>query len=51
MCVKLIERSPDRNDAIFAVYATGSYSFQQIVRQFGVHFTTVGRVVRQGGGW
>ena len=30
-----------------AAYETGAYSFQQIAKEFGVHFTTVGRVVRQ----
>ncbi len=24
-----------------------AYSYQQIAREFGVHFTTVGRIVRQ----
>lgn len=42
-----IERiAPDRNDAILAAYATGGYSYQQIADYFGVHFTTVGRIVR-----
>jgi transposase len=27
-------------------YRTGEYSYAQIARHFGVHFTTVGRVVR-----
>ena len=44
-----IERhAPDRNAAIVAAYATGAYSYQQISDHFGVHFTTVGRVVRGG---
>ena len=42
-------RSPDRDVAIVAAYATGGYSYQQIADYFGVHFTTVGRVVREGG--
>jgi len=29
--------------------STGAYSYQQIARYFGVHFTTVGRIVRGGG--
>lgn len=41
-------RSPDRDAAIIAAYATGGYSYQQIADYFGVHFTTVGRVVRGG---
>jgi putative transposase len=36
-----------RDDAILAAYETGAYSYQQIAKEFGVHFTTVGRVVRQ----
>lgn len=30
-----------------AAYETGDYSYQQIAKEFGVHFTTVGRLVRQ----
>jgi len=37
----------NRNDAIQAAYETGAYSYQQIAKEFGVHFTTVGRIVRQ----
>lgn len=45
-----IERhAPDRNAAIAAAYATGGYSYQQLADYFRVHFTTVGRVVRNGG--
>lgn len=36
----------DRNRAIVAAYETGSYSYQQIAKHFGLHFTTVGRIVR-----
>lgn len=44
-----IERqAPDRNAAIIAAYATGGYSYQQIADHFGVYFTTVGRIVRDG---
>ena len=43
------KRSPDRDAAIIAAYATGGYSYQQIAEYFGVHFTTVGRIVRGGG--
>ncbi len=38
----------DRNAAIRTAHATGAYSYQQIAEYFGVHFTTVGRVVRGG---
>ena len=37
----------NRDDAIRAAYDTGSYSYQQIAKEFGLHFTTVGRIVRQ----
>lgn len=33
----------------FTAYATGGYSYQKIADYFGVHFTTVGRIVRGGG--
>jgi len=37
---------PDRDAAIAAAHATGAYSYQQIAEVFGLHFTTVGRIVR-----
>jgi putative transposase len=44
----IIERSaPDRNAAIVTAYATGAYSYQEIATHFGMHFTTVGRIVRR----
>jgi hypothetical protein len=36
-------RSPARNAAIVAAYATGRYSYQQIADYFEVRFTTVRR--------
>jgi REP element-mobilizing transposase RayT len=39
-----------RNDAILAAYAAGAYSYQDLARHFGLHFTTVGRIVRTGRG-
>jgi len=36
----------DRNAAIRAAHGTGAYSYQQIAEYFGMHFTTVGRIVR-----
>ncbi|MBI3061933.1 MAG: transposase [Deltaproteobacteria bacterium] len=45
--LKLIEtRHKDRNRAVVAAYETGEYSYQQIGKYFGMHFTTVGRIVR-----
>jgi hypothetical protein len=29
-----------------AAYETGVYSYQEIAKEFGVHFNTVGRIVR-----
>lgn len=46
---EIANRAPDRNAAIVAAHATGGYSYQQIADYFGVHFTTVGRIVRRGG--
>lgn len=36
----------DRNQAAVAAHATGDYSYQRIAEHFGIHFTTVGRIVR-----
>jgi putative transposase len=38
---------PNRDEAMRAAYETGAYSYQQIAKEFGVHFTTVGRIVRR----
>jgi len=38
----------NRNEAISRAHGTGAYSYQQIAAHFGVHFTTVGRIVRKG---
>ncbi|MCK9368093.1 MAG: transposase [Metallibacterium scheffleri] len=38
---------PDRDTAMRAAWATGEYSYTQIAAHFGVHFTTVGRIVRR----
>jgi putative transposase len=37
----------NRDDAIRIAYESGAYSYQQIAKEFEVHFTTVGRIVRQ----
>lgn len=36
----------DRNAAMVAAYQTGEYSYHWIAKHFGVHFTTVGRIMR-----
>ena len=47
--LKAIDKAEmNRNAAIVRAHATGAYSYQQIADHFGVHFTTVGRVVRWG---
>lgn len=47
----VIERqAADRNAAIIAAHATGGYSYQHIADYFGVYFTTVGKIVRDGRG-
>jgi len=42
------ERHPDRDQAIVAAYQTGRYSYQELGAFFGLHFTTVGKIVRRG---
>ena len=37
----------DRNQGIVAAYATGEYSYQQIGDFYGLHFTTVGKILRK----
>ncbi len=47
MPLESIERdSKGRDDAVIKAYATGAYTYQQIGNYFGIHFTTVGRIVR-----
>jgi REP element-mobilizing transposase RayT len=41
---------PARNDAIVAAYATGQYSYHQIAMHFGLHYTSVGKIVRKSRG-
>jgi REP element-mobilizing transposase RayT len=36
----------ERNSAIKAAHATGAYSYREIAEHFGVHLSTVGRIVR-----
>ena len=45
--LKLIRgQSSYLDQGIRAPYETGAYSYQQIADHFGVHFTTVGRIVK-----
>ncbi len=41
-------RHRSRDAAIIAAHATGGYRFQQIAEPFDIHFTSVGRIVRNG---
>jgi REP element-mobilizing transposase RayT len=43
-------QSYDRKAAMIAAHATGDYSYQQIADYFGLYFTTVGKIVRDGRG-
>ena len=45
---KIAKQVRDRDAAIKAAHATGAYSYQQIAEHFGLHFTTVGRIIRAG---
>jgi REP element-mobilizing transposase RayT len=42
----IAQSHPDRNSAILAAYATGAYSYAAIAAYFGIHLSTVGRIVR-----
>jgi len=35
-----------RNDAILKAYVSGAYSYQELGDYFGLHFTTIGKVIR-----
>jgi putative transposase len=41
------EMARDRDEAIVRAHATGEYSYSQIGDFFGLHFTTIGRIVRK----
>ena len=43
---EIAARHRSRDAAIAAAHATGAYGYQRIAEAFGVHFTTVGRIVR-----
>ena len=40
--------SPTRHDAMVRAYATGAYSMARIARHFGVHYSTVSRILKRG---
>lgn len=44
---EIASRYEDRNQGLVAAYATGEYSYQQIGDFYGLHFTTVGRILRR----
>jgi REP element-mobilizing transposase RayT len=41
------KQSASRNEAIIKSHSTGVYSYQDIAAHFGIHFTSVGRIVRR----
>ena len=45
---KIAIRHRSRDAAIIAAHSTGGYSYQQTGEHFGMHFTSVGRIVRNG---
>jgi hypothetical protein len=47
---QLARAAANRDDAIVAAYATGAYSYADIGAHFGLHFATIGRIVRKAKG-
>lgn len=41
------KKYPDRNKMIIAAYSSGGYSCQEIGGYLGLHFTTIGRIIRE----
>jgi len=44
---EIAQRYSNRDEAVVVAYSTGEYSYAQIADHFGLHFTTVGRIVRK----
>ncbi len=44
---KIATKHPDRNTAIVAAYSTGIYSYREIAEYYGLHLSTVSRIMRQ----
>jgi len=44
---ELASKYANRNEAIIVAYATGAYSYQQIADFYGLHFTTIGKILRK----
>ena len=40
--------SVSRDDAIIQAYASGAYSYHELGEHFGLHFTRIGKIVREG---
>ena len=47
---EFIQQSSSRNEAITAAYRSGDYTLAQIGDYFGLHYSTVGGIVRRSGG-
>ncbi|SDG84004.1 helix-turn-helix domain-containing protein [Nitrosomonas sp. Nm132] len=43
----LNSNSIDKNEGIMAAYQTGDYTIKQIADEFGLHYTTVSRIVKK----
>ncbi len=39
-------KESNRDEAIVEAYSSGGYSYQELANYFGIHFTTVGKIVR-----
>ena len=44
---KIDAKYRERNDTIYAAYATGAYSYREIAAYYGLHLATVGRIIRE----
>jgi putative transposase len=43
----IVSNHSNRNEAIYAIYSTGAYSYREIAEYFDIHLATVGRIVRR----
>ena len=44
--LKVFAAMPDRNSAISKAYASGRYSQKEMAQVFGIHYATVGRIIK-----
>lgn len=43
------EHAPNRNAAVAAAYASGGYTMRQLAAYFGLHYTSLSRIVKEQG--